>query len=198
MNVPFSRHFSYPDGELGSDIRRPSVDRKLISMLDKEQLSREPSSREWWNQRKEGLMRVSDDQNMCPCLADIFRRQSEQLNKIISSSKSLDLTMAGKLDQEQLLHQRRVSIPLDRFVAILDDQQTRRDDSYNKEMMERVLKKMKNLKCKCEAGNLNVPKVNVIPCTPLLNQDGYDNCLPHNESTNISCHKRRKHHANKT
>ena len=144
MNVPFSRHLSYPDGEVGHDVRRPSVDRKLISMLDREQLNREPSSREWWDQRRQGLMRVSDDQNMCPCLADMFRRQSEQLNKLISSSKSLDLRMAGQLDREQLLQQRRVSIPLDRFVAILDDQQTRKEDSFNKEMMEKVLKKMKN------------------------------------------------------
>ena len=76
------------------------MDRKLISMLDREQLNREPSSREWWDQRKQGLMRVSDDQNMCPCLADMFRRQSEQLNKLISSSKSLDLRMAGQLDRQ--------------------------------------------------------------------------------------------------
>ena len=167
MNVPYSRHFSSLDVQ---EVRVDQVRRqRMISLLDQEQLTRDPSSQERWNQRKQVMVRIGDDQNMCPCLVDMFRRQSEEMNKILVT-RHLDLSKAGQLDHEQLLEQRRVSLPLVKFVAVIDDQQQQQQQQHinNTELIKKVVSKMK--KCQCPE-SVQVPKVHVIPCTPLIHTE---------------------------
>ena len=55
---------------------RNSLDTKLISMIDEEQLKRAPSSEDWWTRRKSQILEARDDQSFCPCLSTMFSNQA--------------------------------------------------------------------------------------------------------------------------
>ena len=211
MQSTFSRYLKpgsiYDTAEIVGNVGNgPAADRmgmrrdsRLISVLDKEQLSRLPSSDDWWARRKSQLLGANDDENMCPCISTMFREQLEEMNRILPHRDSLDLTLVSQIDEEQKLETRRCSNPINRFVSILDDEQ--KNDTENKELVAKAFLKMKNLKCsKCEESSeaLNVPVVKIIPSTPMMtslfeiDNDRILNSLPDVE--HVDQHHKHKHH----
>ena len=82
---------------------------------------------------------------------------------------SLDLTLVSRLDDQQLSStiQRRSSLPLERFVSILDEHQ--QSKNQQNEAVLKAIDKIKRLKCECvgkEEKRLRLPVVNVVPSTP--------------------------------
>ena len=208
-NVPFSRYFKPGSifdtaemiGNVGNGTEADGMgmrrDSRLISVLDEEQLSRLPSSDDWWSRRKSQLLGANDDENICPCISAILKEQLEEMNRIVPHRDSLDLTLVSQIDEEQKLETGRCSNPLNRFVSILDDEQTH--DTENKEVVAKAFLKMKNLKCsKCEESSeiVNIPVVKIIPSTPMIHSlveidnDRILNSLPDVEHVN----KHHKHH----
>ena len=176
----FSRHFQnikdkdYTVGDLGAwgnkeGLFRNTLNMNLIPMIDQEQLHKAPSSEDWWTRRKSQLLGAQDNETICPCLSTMFRTQAEEMQRIITPRGSLDLTLASHLDEQQLMSasNRRASLPLDRFVSILDDQQ--RENRGSNEAIIKAIDQIKRLKCDCEGkdkDNLRLPVVNIIPSTP--------------------------------
>ena len=83
---------------------------------------------------------------------------------------SLDLTLVSRLDDQQLSStiQRRSSLPLERFVSILDEHQ--KSKNQQNEAVLKAIDKIKRLKCECddrkEEKRLRLPVVNIVPSTP--------------------------------
>ena len=178
-NVPFSRYFNpgslYDTADrVGNVGNGPGADRlglrrdsRLISVLDDEQLSRLPSSDDWWSRRKSQILGANDDENICPCISTMFREQLDELNRMVPRKDSLDLTLVSQIDEEQKLETRRCSNPINRFVSILDDEQ--RQDTENKELVTKAVLKMKKLKCESSSSDtVNIPIVKIIPSTPMI------------------------------
>ena len=147
---------------------RNSLDMKLISMIDDEQLHKAPSSEDWWSRRKSQILGAQDDQSFCPCLSTMFRNQVKEIQRLTTPRGSLDLTLVSRLDDQQLLSatKRRSSLPLERFVSILDEEQNK---SRKNESVLKAIEKIKRLKCECDGkkeDNLRLPVVNIVPSTP--------------------------------
>ena len=150
---------------------RNSLDMKLISMIDEEQLNKTPSSEDWWSRRKSQILGAQDDQSFCPCLSTMFRNQVKEIQRLTTPRGSLDLTLVSRLDDQQLSStssiNRRPSLPLERFVSILDEEQNK---SRKNETVLKAIEKIKRLKCECdgkkEENNLRLPVVNIVPSTP--------------------------------
>ena len=144
---------------------------KLISMIDEEQLNKTPSSEDWWSRRKSQILGAQDDQSFCPCLSTMFRNQVKEIQRLTTPRGSLDLTLVSRLDDQQLSStssiNRRPSLPLERFVSILDEEQNK---SRKNETVLKAIEKIKRLKCECdgkkEESNLRLPVVNIVPSTP--------------------------------
>ena len=83
---------------------------------------------------------------------------------------SLDLTLVSRLDDQQISStiQRRSSLPLERFVSILDEHQ--KSKNQQNEAVLKAIDKIKRLKCECDRKEgkrlLRLPVVNVVPSTP--------------------------------
>ena len=181
-------------------------------MIDQEQLHKAPSSEDWWTRRKSQLLGAQDNETICPCLSTMFRTQAEEMQRIITPRGSLDLTLASRLDEQQLMSasNRRASLPLDRFVSILDDQQ--RENRGSNEAIIKAIDQIKRLKCDCEGkdkDNLRLPVVNIIPSTPQFHRItsvSHNEVVDHDylaviEADNAACEpidrKRRRKHRKK-
>ena len=147
---------------------RNSLDTKLISMIDEEQLNRAPSSEDWWSRRKSQILEAQNDKSFCPCLSAMFTNQVGYMQRMTTPRGSMDLTLVSRLDSQQLSSttHRRSSLPLDRYVSIIDEQQNK---NQRNEAVLNAINKIKQLKCECdgkEEKNHRLPVVNVIPSTP--------------------------------
>lgn len=166
LPIKYSRHLQNIHEK--SKKSRNSLDTKLISMIDEEQLNRAPSSEDWWSRRKSQILEAQNDQSFCPCLSAMFMNQVADIQRMTTPRGSLDLTLVSRLDSQQLSSatNRRPSLPLDRYVSILDEQQNK---NKRNEAVLKAINKIKQLKCECdgkEEKNLRLPVVNIVPSTP--------------------------------
>ena len=96
--------------------------------------------------------------------------QVAEIQRMTTPRGSLDLTLVSRLDDQQLSStiQRRSSLPLERFVSILDEHQ--KSQNQQNEAVLKAIDKIKRLKCECDRKEekrlLRLPVVNVVPSTP--------------------------------